>query len=423
MANDDDDLLDEEDTLRVRPPQQPGSDRSSSVWAAAAGEELDDLDDPWSPAAEDDMGDDSDDGEGYGSSRLGAGGKIDVGPATGPVSLPDWTDPPTGQVPRVVIGDDREGAAARAGSQPRWRGDSGDWSEGDFEEGMFDESERIGALDDSNAEGNPYSFEEDMPSGETVAIGDEEKAPPAEPAGVAPIRSRTREEETAVAPGGFGGRDMNLAVLVGGGFFLLAVFMFMFGGRVGPFMLSFGVVMVCAYELFTTFQRAGLRPAPLIGITACASMMITTYAKGIEGMPLVLSLAFGATMLWYMVGVTPARPLLGIGSTMIVVVWVGLLGSFSALLLHGTEVLRPVLFGAIICTVASDVGWVAWGQHVRPHAARSLREPEQDRRGNARRARRVDRDRDHRRHVLEGLGRRLPRIRSRCRRWGARPAR
>jgi phosphatidate cytidylyltransferase len=88
---------------------------------------------------------------------------LDLGPSTGEHQLPHWTEPPTGEVPRVVIGEG-EGAddedrwanyATGGGSGPRWRDerDSGQHDDlvGDLlaVSGGDDEPvvERLGALD------------------------------------------------------------------------------------------------------------------------------------------------------------------------------------------------------------------------------------------------------------------------------------
>jgi phosphatidate cytidylyltransferase len=49
---------------------------------------------------------------------------------------------------------------------------------------------------------------------------------------------------------------------------------------------------------------------------------------------------------------------------MLGVIWVGLLGSFAALMLAGFPGGRMLLVGAIVCTVASDVGGLAVGTAV-----------------------------------------------------------
>jgi phosphatidate cytidylyltransferase len=333
-----------------------------SVWAAAAGEQLDELDDPWGP-------------QGTGSSSLGSGQTLDVGPPSGSVELPDWKDPPTGQVPRVVLGDDEEGWAARTGSQPSWRGDD-DWASPDFDDGLLDDDTgevAVGALDSNRPEMSSAFTFDDMPSGEqpVIQIGADDAAPPgtAGATTVAPIRSRARTDDdgpTAAPPGGAGGRDMPVAILVGAGFALAAVFAFAIFDLIGPFVLATLVVLVCAQELFAAFQRGGLRPATLLGLTACAALMWGTYARGVGAIPLILVLTFVGSMLWYLAKVIHARPILGVGTTLLGVVWVGVLGSYAALLLPledgaGHNVGKSWLLAAIICTVVADVVALAGG--------------------------------------------------------------
>ena len=52
------------------------------------------------------------------------------------IELPDWTDPPTGQVPRVLLDEDGE-RRRRITRGPSWRQDSSDWNE-DMDLSIFD---------------------------------------------------------------------------------------------------------------------------------------------------------------------------------------------------------------------------------------------------------------------------------------------
>jgi phosphatidate cytidylyltransferase len=337
-----------------------------SVWAATAGDELDDLDDdPWAPHS-------------GGVRSLAGGDRIDVGSASGPVEMQDWTEPPTGNVPKVIIGDDDEGWATRTGSQPRWRGDQDDWTDPDFGEDLLDDGERIGALDESRDDRpDLYSFEEDLPSQPQPVVqvpsGTTPLSPPV-PAEAAPVASeapgsssvvapiRSRRADEAMAAPGAPGRNMPMAVMVGGGFAVLTLLVFIIGETsIAPWFLATAVVMACAWELFEVFQRAGLRPATLLGLTACFALMWGAYARGMPAITLVLFFAFVGSMLWYLLKVIHARALLGVGTTMLGVVWVGLLGSFAALMLAGGPNGRMLFVGAIVCSVASDVGGLALG--------------------------------------------------------------
>jgi len=376
MADHDDQFDDEGVRILPAPPgghsdatDDPADGPRSSVWAAAAGEELDDLDDdPW--------------GAHPGVTSLVGSDSIDVGPASGPVEMQDWTEPPTGNVPKVILGEEDEGWATRTGSQPRWRGGQDDWAEpDDFGDELLDGGgERMGALDDTRDDRpDLYSFEEDLPSQPQPVVqlpssgpgaGSPPDAPlevstpaaaaPGSSSVVAPIRTRARAEDGAPAAGS-PARNLPMAVMVGGGFSVLALVVFLVGGSLGPWLLATVVVMACAYELFGVFQRSGLRPATLLGLTSCFALMWGAYARGVPAITLVLFLAFVGSMLWYLLKVIHARPLLGVATTMLGVVWVGMLGSFAPLMLAAAPDGRMLFVGAIVCAVASDVGGLAAG--------------------------------------------------------------
>lgn len=80
------------------------------------------------------------------------------GPVTGPVELPHWTEPATGEVPAVLAGDrgglldddedDLEAWSSFATSTPRWRDADDDWDDGDYVADLLEHSgeTRLGAL-------------------------------------------------------------------------------------------------------------------------------------------------------------------------------------------------------------------------------------------------------------------------------------
>lgn len=85
-------------------------------------------------------------------------------PVTGPVELPHWTEPPTGEVPAVLIGDDApllgddgddlDAWSSFATSTPRWRDADDDWGDDGFMERLASDSDevRVGALGDQDTE-------------------------------------------------------------------------------------------------------------------------------------------------------------------------------------------------------------------------------------------------------------------------------
>lgn len=79
------------------------------------------------------------------------------GPVTGPVELPHWTEPATGEVPAVLAGDrggllddenDLEAWSSFATSTPRWRDADDDWDDGDYVADLIEHTgeSRLGAL-------------------------------------------------------------------------------------------------------------------------------------------------------------------------------------------------------------------------------------------------------------------------------------
>ena len=117
---------------------------------------------------------------------------------SGSMPLPHWSEPPTGEVPRIFADDeasdeDLDSWATLSGSTPRFRTDAGDWAGGDFAEGELahDESTAIGALADDYHPG-----EED----EVPAPPSRRRGPPCAP-GSSRRRRGAERARGAAAPG------------------------------------------------------------------------------------------------------------------------------------------------------------------------------------------------------------------------------
>jgi phosphatidate cytidylyltransferase len=326
----------------------------------------DDLGLPEDQYGPDDYADEQDEAD-YGTtgvSRLEEG-TIDVGPPTQPVELPHWTEPPSGQVPRVLAGEEGEdedlgawaGLAANQG--PRWRDSQADWEDADFDDDLLadDEDVRMGALDVNRTEHSDlFSFDEPEP---TYAEAEPEPEP-RRPL-TTPIRTRPAPE---YAPSGGGGREMGPAIAIGLALGLVAILAFK-AGPVPAMVLVLLVVTLAAVELFDVLRRAGYRPATLLGLTATVSILLAAYNKGEAAIPLVLSLTVVFTFLWYLFEVIRARPTINVAASFLGFLWVGFLGSFAALLLHFPNRHGVVaLFGAVLCTVGYDVGGLFFGSQI-----------------------------------------------------------
>ncbi|HET8930871.1 MAG TPA: phosphatidate cytidylyltransferase [Acidimicrobiales bacterium] len=329
---------------------------------------------------------------------------------SGSVELPHWTDPPTGEVPAVLIGDDEgddlDAWSSFATSSPtRWRGADDDWDDtGEYTAALSDD-DPIGALDTSErpTDEDLFSFDDidevasqrtaaasaeraraltgetdlfsggedptlddfdDIPlfSGGDVAGGgaEAERETIEEAALVRPRRRRpSRGPDTDVArgadPGGGAGRDVPTAVAAGVGIAVVALICFALGSAVVAVLVTL-VVALAAVEYFGATQRAGLRPAALLGLIAAITFPLATYWRGEPAVPLILALSTVFAVVWYLVGAGGDSPVLeGVGSTLVGVLWIGLLGSYATLLLRVPDG-RGILLAVIITTVFYDIG-------------------------------------------------------------------
>jgi CDP-diglyceride synthetase len=223
---------------------------------------------------------------------------------------------------------EREGSRSRRAG---WGGQPGDGSHGDQPSGVADFG---GAAADTG------TFQSERP------------APP--PRGArrrAPKFTRPRLRRPA--------NDLTTRVLTGLGIGIAAAILFKLGS-VTSLALVLLVVTPAAAELFGVLRRAGYRPATLVGLVATVGIVIGAYMKGEAAIPLVVALVVVVTLLWYLLGVVKARPTINVAVTLLGFLWVGLLGSFAALLLdprifpdrHGVA----LLLGATVATVGYDIG-------------------------------------------------------------------
>ena len=272
--------------------------------------------------------------------------------------MPHWTEPPSGEVPRIFEGDEpSEDLDAWSGlSGPRWRDEGTDWDDAGLEDvsALGDEETRVGALDDRRTEHSDlFSFDEPEPA-----------VVPDRPASVTTsIRTRQPAPSDAPAPAN-GPRDMRKAVGIGAALAVVALVLFKAGPKPALVLVT-AVVTLAAAEAYDVLRRAGYRPATLLGLIATVSLMFAAYSDGVTAIPLVLALTTVFTFLWYLFGVVRARPTVNVAVTLFVFMWVGFLGSFAALLLALPD--REgiaFLLGAVIATAAHDIGALFFGSQM-----------------------------------------------------------
>ena len=206
------------------------------------------------------------------------------------------------------------------------------------------------------------------PRGRTLERSTSEGTGAEGPTGGGPPASRLRRAAPEPGPSGQGTQDgaSSIGLRVGTGIAVAVVALVAFKlGTVPALVLCLIVVTFAAGECFGVLRRAGYHPATLLGLVGTVSLMIGAYSKGVAALPLVLVLITAFTLIWYLVGIERGSAVAGTAATMLTVGWISLLGAYAGLLLspslfpdrHGIA----FLLGAIIATVANDVGALVVG--------------------------------------------------------------
>ncbi|QYG92653.1 phosphatidate cytidylyltransferase [Iamia sp. SCSIO 61187] len=277
---------------------------------------------------------------------------------SGQVELPHWTEPGTGELPRILAGDD-DATSAPSGSTPaaHWRSHDGAWGHDGFDDLTDDDEVRVGAMDlDRPHEEELFDFDE------LDEVGSE---PPEAPAPtVAPVGRRLAPARPVPEPGDHGGgagRNLGIATAVGVGAAVLAGVL-LYLGSAFVLVLVAAVLVVGMGEFQAAAQRAGYRPASLLGLAAAALYPLAVYWKGIEAYPLLAVVTVMAALAWHLVGADgDARVVESIGVTLFGVAWIAGLGSFAALLLAQSDG-RGMFLTAVLAAVGYDVGGLIIGR-------------------------------------------------------------
>jgi phosphatidate cytidylyltransferase len=332
--------------------------------------------------------------------------------ATGEVELPHWAAAPTGEVPLIVPtrrgGDDAMYAAAPKPSGGAagvgWRDREADWDDPDYEPARLGGRDAaLGALDEDRMDPDAlFSFDTfaslDDPPAQQPAGQAQQPAGQAQqtdrPGGSAERRPSRRivipgsgdprtlegagspadrdpeyvDGGSLITPGGpRSGAVVRTATGIGIGVALLIAL------KVGPaaaLALVIILVTMAAAELYGVLRKAGYQPATLVGLVATICLMVAEYLKGAAAIGVVVVVTVAVCLLWYL-WIEKARSTANLAATVLGFFWVGLLGSFAALLLspalfpdrHG----EAFFLGAVIATVAYDVGALVVGSKLGRH--------------------------------------------------------
>ena len=271
--------------------------------------------------------------------------------------LPHWTEAPTGQVPIVVA---REAADAddpwASIPAPAWREGEADWV---AHEEQFDAS--FLASEAREAENSrPWEFE--LTAEPLVAEPSVDEVPEVV---VAPTRTaRTRRVAVENPLAGRAARQATprsvyratLTGLVLG----VGVSLVFLAGTIPVMILILAALSFAAAEGYAGFRSAGANPATILGLVGVATLGIAVYNRGQFAIGAVTVLLFIFGFIWYLTAQRTIDILDGLGATLFVYLWVGLLGSYGIAMLspsyfHGHHGLT-YLYGALLLTVANDSG-------------------------------------------------------------------
>ncbi|MEW6474580.1 MAG: phosphatidate cytidylyltransferase [Actinomycetota bacterium] len=132
------------------------------------------------------------------------------------------------------------------------------------------------------------------------------------------------------------------------------------------------IVALGVIELCGALRTQGYRPAGLVALAGSVGLVLGAYHGGEAAFAAVAALVVPATLLWYLAGVSRARPAPGVASTLLVFGYVGVLGGFAGLILAEKDGIG-LLLGVVLCAVSYDIGgYLAGKRFGRRHIAPSI---------------------------------------------------
>jgi phosphatidate cytidylyltransferase len=290
--------------------------------------------------------------------------------------LPHWTDAPTGQVPIVVA---REAADSddpwAAVPAPAWREGEADWV---AHEEQFDASILAGEAKEEG-DARPWEFVETEEIAPEVEVEVEVEAPRPEPSRLNRTR-RTISENPLAGRAVRQSSSSSVSTATATGLLLAAVVVGIFlWGTIPVAVLVLIALGLAAAEAYAAFRSVGAHPATILGIVAVLTIGVAVYNKGQAaiGAVTVLVLIFG--FIWYLSAPRKIDVLDGLGATLFVYVWIGVLGSYALLLISPNSFVHKhglaFLFGAILLTVANDTGALFIGRWLGRHPLNTALSP------------------------------------------------
>ncbi len=314
--------------------------------------------------------------------------------------LPHWREPATGEIPRVVadlVGDDHA----------RWSdAHVGDLTEDDTEVGApsatddVDETLRLDLPFGPN-EQEPRPAEPRRPTVKFPASSDypssREYGESRRTTFLPPVREerRNRDQEKPVAssgsvhdqpraphpgddngtpPGavshGNGPTRSKLVSTVTGIVLALVLLGALYLGVLSTEIVVALGLLVAASEAYGMFRHGGAKPASLVGLIAVVGACLGAYFDGLPAVVGVVAAAVIISSAWYLFHVIHAPAVPGTTSTMFVVIWVGVLGSYASVIIRradfgvdGLGLLIGVVGTAAVADTFAYFGGSLFGSH------------------------------------------------------------
>jgi len=292
-------------------------------------------------------------------------------------SLPHWTEPPTGEVPRIAATEPTESPTddldvwssfATASDDDAPAADPDVPKDPTGELTWHDDSPAADDFPDALTSGRVPAVPPADPSEPTrreparITIGTDPSGMPRRPdpkrRGGAPQRPPS---EGATAPAADG---RNLPVAVASGLILAAVFLALSMWRPAGALAFVTVALgIAGLEYFSRVAEKGYRPVVASGVAACVAAPLAAYWVGTTAIPLVIAFAFFASAIGFVFADSiESGPMPNMAITMLGIVWIGVLGAYAALILQwsnfgsgtpwGTDTMVLIAIGV----VANDVG-------------------------------------------------------------------
>ena len=282
-----------------------------------------------------------------------AGFVVEDAPQVDPDTLlPHWTDAPTGQVPIVVAREAADGVDPWAAiPAPAWREGEADWV---AHEEQFDAS--LLAVEKNDDDLRPWEFNSEPLINEEIV----DESPRPDPTRAHRTR-RTHRDDALSGRAVRQSRSRSVSVATFTGVVLAAiVFGIFYMGAIPVAILVTASLALAAGEAFAGFRTVGAHPATILGLTAVVTVCVSVYEKGLGAVGVVTALLVIFSFVWYLSAERMIDDVDGVGATIFVYAWVGVLGSFALLMIsphnfphkHGLA----YVLGAVWLTVANDSG-------------------------------------------------------------------